>query len=207
MPLRSSKVLAVIVTFTLAASVIAAPRARADAPVPIPRTVPTVPTVNPASYVFTYVKGTIRTNAVPLPGSPFTGWNCDDLLVNAISLAQGPPPAAGQAAVQQERPRSPGSLPNWGLGGSKPTWTKVVKPSGNWSSGQCTFSLTVPANSEFSIYVDINAKEFPCDFIPGLSVRPVGREDGEIFVHMRIPRGDTKTQDFLATGKPQCIRW
>lgn len=136
-------------------------------------------TVAPPNFVLSTVKGVIKTGQAPLPGAPLTGFNCDDLYVSATSKEQVPP--------------APGNL------FSTPKWTRGAKATGSWASGQCTFTVIVPPNTEFYVQVSPSNKDYPCDYITGMTITPGASP------MMSVPKGQSKnTPDFVAQGKPAC---
>jgi len=131
----------------------------------------------PVLFQFTRVSGTINVSGAPLPGAPLNGWNCDDLAVSVAS----------QESIQPA-----------GGGFAYPKWQKSAKASGNWASGTCSYSITVVPNSAFTVGVSSSSKDYPCDYIQGLTFTPWYSPA------ITVPKGQTKAQNFVATGTAKC---
>lgn len=153
-------------------------QAQAPAPQPSVQSRPVIGAQPTPVLSLTRVQGSINVAGAPLPAAPLTGWNCDDLAVSVTSKELNPPPPGG--------------------GFASPKWQKFGKASGTWTSGTCSYSVVVVANSEFTVNVSPSAKDYPCGYIQGLNVTP-GYSPA-----ITVPSGQSKVQNFTATGTALC---
>ena len=100
-------------------------------------------------FLTTRVTGVIRTTGTAPGEASLNGYNCDDLDV----------------IVSSKESSSTASF-------APPKWVRTRHAVGTWSSGQCTFSVPVVANSEFNVYVSAGTKDYPCQYIGNLVVSP-----------------------------------
>jgi hypothetical protein len=153
----------------------------ADAAEPLQPAVQTV-VRPPAGWVFkqTYVKGEITVPPVSqiqyhnyaTPGS-LSGIQCSNIVAIASSKEQKPPPPGGFV--------------------SGPVWTKSVQATGTYSTGKCSYIMTIPAApKEFSMSVGFMG-EHTCTV----------QFTGAGTPYISVPFGTTKVENFSA-GEVWC---
>lgn len=157
------KVLALTVMSVLFAGVIAT-HAGAD----VPRT------SRPTSAVLQATKIT-GTFTVPAPPTgELAGFACSNIYVSATSKD---------------------TLPSTGDMNLNPTpkWSRGVAATGTYSSGHCSYSIVVPANSAFYLNTGTSGT-FACSYVSAW-LGPTGAALGPI----TVPLSTTKTQNFAVT--------
>lgn len=133
----------------------------------------------PPGWSPTVVKGTIKTPG-GTPTSP-AGFGCGDLSVTASSkeMVQPPPNPDGSPAF------------------AYPKWERHVNATGQWSSGECKYTLFVPPNSAF--YLNLSwGNHGACDYVSGITASPGYTGP------FTLPKGGSKVQDYTIAGTPQC---
>lgn len=125
----------------------------------------------PIRFFATVVKGTIA--VPPAQTGALAGFGCGNIMVSATSQATNPPPPGGLF--------------------SSPKWTRSVAATGNYASGQCSYSMYVPGGSAF--FLDAGGHgNFNCDVIPTY-VGPTGAAIGPV----TVPFATTKIENFGIT--------
>ena len=125
---------------------------------------------------WSFVKGTIKVSPSFASG-PLAGMTCADIIVTSTSQAMNPP--------------APGGLFN------TPKWTHHVAATGNFASGSCSYSMTVPHSSNFAVTANGVGPgatgALKCYYLPmGFNPSMAG--------WFSVPMGGTKEQDFTLTS-------
>jgi len=111
------------------------------------------------------VKGEIKVAGAQFTGNPIPPtWKCDYIVVQAIS---------------REQVGSGGS----GVSLKSPKWQRQAKATGSWSSGSCSYSVKVEANSFFHVQLQTAI---------GCNVTSTPKEATGI----KVAAGATKSQNF-----------
>lgn len=121
-----------------------------------------------AQRIATKVTGTITLPALP---QGLANFQCNDVVVTAFSNDLVVP-ISGQG-------------PGWYK------WTRTVKATGTISSGRCTYTMRVPANSGFTLRLTGDIASYPCDYID-LAHAASGT--------VTVPLGSTKTKNMSVSS-------
>lgn len=131
-----------------------------------PRIAPSV-----ASLLATRITGTFTVPAVQT--GALANFACSNIHITATSKETIPPPPGGLF--------------------STPKWTRSVAATGTYSSGKCSYSLSVPSGSEFYLSTG-SGGSFACNYV-GVWLGPTGAAIGPYSVAL----GMTRTQNFEVT--------
>lgn len=167
------KLLSLLAPAALVAIVGVTDQAQADTPAPVVRPVSPIGTVavnpnGPIRFFATTVKGTITVPQVQ--DAALKGFDCANIIVSATSKDTNPPPPGGLFA--------------------QPKWTRSVAATGNYASGQCSYSMPVPGGSAFFLNANGHGS-FHCDVV-ATWIGPNGAQVGPI----TVPFGTTKVENF-----------